>query len=240
MIAAFILAGSSNGFIGVLLGTAIFLMRYRRARLLLPIILMTLGFGFYSLFADVQLRLNDSLRVFQDVDLSGTNFSTYALFSNLFVTEQVLEGHLLLGNGLGSHGLSYEKYIGYVQGVEDFAGTVGEGLNAEDANSLGSRILSDMGLLGGALTIAFIWRYRPRGKSEQAAMSKGIWLYFFLKLLRGGQYFSNEQYFFIIFYVLNHLAIRRAVVLNSYRLGVPLLTHSFRRNSYAARKGSLA
>jgi hypothetical protein len=215
MLIAFILAGSSNGFLAILLGLSIFLMRYRRARFLLPALLLILGSGFYTLFSDVTLRINDSLRVVQELDLTDTNLSTWALFSNVFVAQQVLQEHPLLGNGLGSHGESYERFIGAVQGTDDFMGTAGEGLNAEDANSLATRVLSDMGFLGGALMVWFIWRYRPKTNSESDTMSKAIWLYFFLKLLRGGQYFSNEQYFFIAFYVLNQVIDRKAEILDA-------------------------
>lgn len=217
LLVAFILAGSSNGFLAVLLGLSIFLMRYRRAKFLLPVLLFVFGSAFYTLFSDVTLRINDSLRVVQELDLTHTNLSTWALFSNVFVAQQVLQEHPWLGNGLGSHGKSYEKYIGDVQGFDDFSGTKAEGLNAEDANSLGTRVLSDMGFLGGALVIWFIWRYRPRTDTESDVMSKAIWLYFFLKLLRGGQYFSNEQYFFIGFYILNQVIVRKAQILNSAR-----------------------
>ena len=210
LLIAFLLAGSSNGFLAVLLGLSIFLMRFRRARFLLPALILVVGSAFYTLFSDVTLRINDSLRVVQELDLTDTNLSTWALFSNVFVAQQVLQDHLWLGNGLGSHGESYEKFIGDVQGVDDFTGTAGEGLNAEDANSLATRVLSDMGVVGGALVLWFIWHYRPKTNSECDTMAKAIWLYFFLKLLRGGQYFSNEQYFFITFYVLNQVILRKA------------------------------
>ncbi len=209
LLVAFVLAGSSNGFLAVLLGLSIFLMRFHRARYLLPGLLLILGFALYTLFSDVTLRIDDSLRVVQELDLTDTNLSTWALFSNVFVAQQVLKEHPLLGNGLGSHGESYEKFIGNVQGGDDFTGTAGEGLNAEDANSLATRTLSDMGLMGGVLVTWFIWRYRPRTNSESDTTSRAIWLYFFLKLLRGGQYFSNEQYFFIIYYVMNQMFASR-------------------------------
>jgi len=209
MLAAFILAGSSNGFLAILFGMVIFFMRYRRARFVMPGIVIIAGLSFYALFQDVELRVNDSFRALQEFDLSGTNLSTWALFSNMFVAQQVLIEHPILGNGLGSHGLSYEKYIGQVQGVDEFMGSVGEGLNAADANSLATRVLSDMGTMGGLFVVWFLWKYRPRGDSDFEMMSKAIWVYFFVKLLRGGQYFSNEQYFFIVLYVLNRLAVLR-------------------------------
>lgn len=216
MLVAFVLAESSNGFIGILLGIAIFLMRYRRARLAMPFILIIVGTAIYTFSADVQVRSDDSLQALQGGDLTGTNMSTWALFSNFFVAERVFEVHPFFGNGLGSHPLSYKKYIGDVTGYEFFAGS-GEGLNATDANSLALRVLSDMGLVGFAMVLWFLWKYRPTGDSELDTMSKGIWLYFFLRLLRGGQYFLNEQYFFTLFYVLSHMKTHKLLLVEAHR-----------------------
>lgn len=220
MFGAFVLAGSSNGFLGILLGIAIFSMRYRRARILLPVVVVLSGLAIYSFSDDFELRLNDSVRALQLVDITGTNLSTFALLSNLFVMEQVLQKHPLLGNGLGSHGVSYRRYIGDVQGADSFEDPAYESINAEDANSLATRLLSDMGILGGILAVWFIWRYRPKGDTEVDGMSKAIWLYLFIKLLRGGHYFSNEQYFFIIFYALGNTVARPRLKPNGDTLSI--------------------
>ncbi len=214
---AFVFSQSSTGFIGLLFGMCIFFMRYRRGRMLLPVVVAFLGGILYVASSDFAMRLNDSFFSLRENDVTGANLSTYALFSNLFVMENVVAEHPLLGNGLGSHGLSYEKYIGVLPGGDMFLGNGFEGLNAEDASSLTIRVLSDMGIIGILLILWFIWRYRPHGDEDQPAMSKAIIVYFFVILLRGGLYFGDEEFFFIVFYALNGIKARQKVVMGPDR-----------------------
>ena len=202
MIFAFFLSQSSVGIIGLFFGACVLIMRYRRARLLAPLVLAVCGYSLYSISNDFAVRLNDSLLSLQKTDVSGANISTFAIFSNLFVMENVISVHPLLGNGLGSHGMSYQRYIGDLPGKDEFIeGGLG-GLNAEDANSFLVRVLSDMGLTGAVMVFLFLWIYRPRGDTDLANISKAISVYFFVTLLRGGHYFSYEHLYFIILYAL--------------------------------------
>src|ERR1700722_4130060 len=108
-----------------------------------------------------------------------------------------------MGNGLGSHGMSHAEYIGGVDGFENVLGRDFELLGAEDAQSLGLRVISDMGLVGCLLVAWFVWRFRPRGHGDVDVMCMAMCLYFFGKLLRGGHYFGTEQYFFVVFYAIH-------------------------------------
>ena len=209
MLAAFLLAGSANGFLGMLFGILIFALRYRRSRIWSVVLIPALAAAIYTTSSDVSQRFDDTYRSLATGDVRDVNLSSYALLTNLFVTRQVLQVHPVMGNGLGSHGISYDQYSGNLEGIEQFSNSIFDRLNAEDANSLGLRVLSDMGIVGACLVLWCIWRYRPRGQTELDFMNQAIWLYFFLKLLRAGHYFSNEQFFFIVFYGVSYFVSRK-------------------------------
>ena len=49
----------------------------------------------------------------------------------------------------------------------------------------------------------FIGKFYSAGRDQVGAVSRGIAVYFFVKLLRAGHYFSPEQHFFTVAYCLN-------------------------------------
>jgi hypothetical protein len=199
-----VLAGSANGFIGILFGILILSFNNRRSRIWSLVAIPALAAVIYVASSDVAQRFDDTVRSLTTGDVRDVNLSSYALLTNLFVTKEVLLTHPVMGNGLGSHGISYDQYSGNLEGIEQYSNSIFDRLNAEDANSLGLRVLSEMGMVGAFLVLWCIWRYRPKGRTELDFMTQAIWLYFFLKLLRAGHYFSNEQFFFIVFYGLSY------------------------------------
>jgi hypothetical protein len=155
------------------------------------------------------MRIDDTLLAATTENVSGANLSTYALISNMIVTQQVLKESPLIGNGLGSHPLSHEKFMGDVPGIQSFVDMGTSDLNAADAASLTLRVLSELGLLGYIGVLAFLIYFHASGSGPRSAISNAILVHFFLKLLRGGQYFDPEQFFFIFVYILNHRQFKR-------------------------------
>jgi hypothetical protein len=199
---AFAFGGSSVGFLGILFAICIFGKRYKRGALFIPAIAAILGFGIYALSPDFRMRLDDTAKSGQTLDVSESNLSTLALVSNAYVTLQSVQDHPLFGTGVGSHRLSHEKFIGGLPGVEQWDTPALE-IASADANSLFLRTLSEGGVLGALLLLWFIWHYRAREGRGLRNVSEAIWIYFFVKLLRGGAYFSPEQFFFIVIYAVN-------------------------------------
>jgi len=174
------------------------------------------GASIYATSADFRIRFDDTVRAAVEGTVQNANLSTFALISNAFVTSQVISEHPIAGNGLGSHLLSHNVYIGDVPGVAafekmDFRGQATmEQLNAADANSLLLRLLSETGLAGLLAVGLFIAHYRaPRG-GERAAINSAILVYFFAKLLRAGHYFPPEEFFFVFAYCLTGPVVRRS------------------------------
>ena len=110
----------------------------------------------------------------------------------------------MLGHGLGSHVLSHQNYLGEIAGIESWMAIDSERFNATDAASLFLRVLSELGLVGLIGVFAFIVHFHVPGHGTRAQISNAILLYFFAKLLRQGNYFFPEQFFFILIYILNY------------------------------------
>jgi hypothetical protein len=112
-----------------------------------------------------------------------------------------------MGNGIGSHQISRQIYLNNIEGIEVFEEMGMENLNAQDAGSLFSRIMSELGLIGIIGLIYFIVKlyvpYSEKIEFENSVIAKAILLYFFAKLLREGHYFSPEMYFFVFIYFFN-------------------------------------
>jgi hypothetical protein len=200
-----VLTASSVGYISAAFGIVLLLLSKRRKYVLIApaIVCVLLGLA-YSLSSEVQKRVNDTLLVAATGDLTGANLSTYAIISNAMVTQQVLEESPLIGNGLGSHPMSHARFLADIPGVESFIGMNLDATNALEANSLTLRVLSELGILGLLGVCAFLVHFFVGGNSPRAAISKAILVCFFLKLLRSGEYYQPEQFFFIFIYILNY------------------------------------
>ncbi|MGO4517943.1 hypothetical protein AB4Y89_19270 [Terriglobus sp. 2YAB30_2] len=161
--------------------------------------------GIYLVSPDVRLRVDDTFGALSNNDVSATNVSTYALVSNMYVTGRVLAEHPILGNGLGSHVISSDRFVKDVPG-EDLVEAAGwdAGFNTRDAASLTLRSLSELGILGFLGILWFIIHFRVKGESGHADISSAILTCFFQKLLRGGGYSNPEQFFFVLVYMLNY------------------------------------
>jgi len=204
---ALLLCQSGTGYMGILFGCCVFCMRYRRVIVLLPAVILLGALGLYAVSPGFQERVSDTYNNFTTGDVTGANLSSYVLYTNFYVMERVLRDHPIMGNGLGSHGESFARYIGDFD-TANYSGTDAENWNSEDASSLGTRMLSDMGIFGALLFIWFVWRFRPLGGGELQVACNAIWIYFFMKILRGGLYFENGMYFFIMIYALNRMVRR--------------------------------
>jgi hypothetical protein len=199
------LSGSSTGYIAVAFGLLLLFGKRVTGLMIATLLACGLGMGLYAISSDVRLRVNDTLGALASNDVSGTNLSTFALLSNMFVTERVLEVHPILGNGLGSHSLSSKRFIQDLPGVDVIEGTGWDSAaNVEDASSLTLRVLSELGLMGFVGVLWFIVHFRVTGSGDRAAICGAILTVFLQKLLRGGGYSNLEQFFFIMVYMLNY------------------------------------
>ena len=203
---AVILSSSTNGYMAAAFGAAILLAGRGRLKyfVAVPIVIGAVAALAYAYSIDFRMRVDDTLRAVVTQNVIGSNSSTYALISNVFVTRQVLRESPILGNGLGSHPISHERFLADIPGVATFIQGQITGLNATEAASLALRTLSELGILGFSGVLIFVFYFHVGGDGARGAISNAILVVFFLKLLRDGNYFFPEQFFFIFIYFLNH------------------------------------
>lgn len=211
------LSTSSDGYLAAIFGLLLLFGKRLTTLSVAAIAACGLAVGIYAVSPNVQLRVDDTVGALVNSDVSGTNLSTYALISNMFVTERVFEVHPILGNGLGSHVQSNHEYIGDVPGEQLVETSWDAGANVQDAASLTLRCISELGLMGLLGIFWFILHFRVGGNSDRGAISSAILTVFFQKLLRGGGYSNPEQFFFVMVYILNYRQFRREAGADSKR-----------------------
>ena len=86
-----------------------------------------------------------------------------------------------------------------------------EDINASEAASLTLRSLSELGIVGFLGALIFVFHFHIGGKGLHAAISNAILVSFVFKLIRNGNYFPPEQFFFIIIYMLNYRQYKQEV-----------------------------
>jgi hypothetical protein len=157
----------------------------------------------YNYIEDVKIRVDDTFNVITSSDLNfeGTNLSTYAILSNLYVSGEVFKSSPIIGHGIGSHPISHKKYISDLTGIDTFEIWDLADTNSTDANSFFIRTISEIGLVGIILIFIFI---KKNYSSYQSDISKSILIYFLYKLIRDGHYFPPELYFFVFMYYFLH------------------------------------
>lgn len=204
LLLAFILSVSSVAYLGIMFALYLLLSRYRYCTIMAPLLIGSLLGMLLIGSSQFRMRAVDTFAAIQNSDVAGANLSTFALVTNMIVTENVMEESPIFGNGIGSHVMSHQRYLERIPGIREFAAINMENLNAEDAASLFLRVLSELGIVGLIGVLAFIWHFHVPGHGPRAQISYAILVYFFLKLLRHGHYFSPEQYFFVLIYVFNY------------------------------------
>lgn len=212
----YLLADSSLGYTGI----AVTLMLMAGARsvrnIVLALILVSLAvYSAYTFSENVRVRTNETIGILAKTEtkdvatsvgpdtqaLEGTNSTTLALLSNGYVAYQAFIRSPVIGNGLGTHQFSYEKYAPDVISKDFYLW----GLNEFDANSLILRLASETGIVG-ILTLFWLIYYFGRVRSKrQIILRNAIIPYLVVRVTRFGAYFSMEVFFFAMIYAFNHL-----------------------------------
>lgn len=212
-----ILAGSSVGFIGVLL--VYFFGRKVNYFSIFKTIFVCFSFGIliYSFNEDVKMRVDDSVKALMTLNVDGTNISTYALFSNLYISIRNFNDNPLTGTGLGSYPLIHSRYVMDIEGIEYMFRNGNDywTINSKDAGSLLFRIIGEHGLIGLLILFFFLYLNRKNLNSEKKILSNAILIYILLKLLREGHYFSPDIWFFLtMFYFVPKHEIKKTFKFN--------------------------
>ena len=203
IISSVFLSFSLVGYIGIVFSLTLLICNYGKIRHLVigTAFILILIFFAYNKISDLKMRVDDSINVItKKTSLEATNLSTFALFSNGLVAYKSFKDNPVFGSGLGSHEISYHKYIGKIVDVDK----VIMFLNVQDANSLFLRLLSETGLFGILCFFWFIFKFHVLKKNDRSGylwlISNAILAMFVIRLLRSGHYFNGGFFFFFWLY----------------------------------------
>lgn len=120
-------------------------------------------------------------------ELESANLSTYSLLKNLRIA--FMADNRITGTGIGTHGYSHDKFY--------HSSFVYSMLNQWDAYSLGTRIFSELGIVGIIVFLYFFVKYFNRNN----IINISIVFYFIFAFLRGGHYTISGAQFFLMMYL---------------------------------------
>lgn len=206
---ALVLSFSATGMIGLMVSVALLLRRKSWTLFFAPIAVGLIFLVLYSGSEHFRIRVNDTAQSASTLNVSNANLSTYALVSNAYVAVRAIQERPIFGYGVGGHAVAHAKYIGDLPGADALGDFLN--LNAQDANSWFLRTMSEFGFVGVVFTIFFFFKFWTPGYSVYGNIGAAVFVYCILALLRAGQWFEPERYFFLWIYVLVWRDARRAL-----------------------------
>jgi hypothetical protein len=195
-----LLSFSLIAYLGIIIVFGLLLLNYKKARFMVfAVIAVAVLSGFaYKTLPNIRLRVNDTAAIFfGKKTIDQVNLSTLSFYSNGFVAYKSVVNNPVFGAGLGSHSVSYDRYLPEL--IDPVKIAHGYGLNKQDACGLFFRIISETGLLGMFAFILFIIKFYVSRKKHKYfwIMSNAILCLFILHLLRQGNYFYSGFIFFV-------------------------------------------
>ena len=202
IIIGFFLTFSSAGYMGVGIALIVMWKEYKHSlkQIFILTVLIITTIGLYENVPDFKSRLNDTFAFIIDTDKKvGTmNISSQTLIINEKIALKSFFNTYGLGGGIGSHFISYEKYINTLNNTN-----IIYFFNQEDANSLLLRIISELGIIGVLILVIFIKKYKNQNIISIYSIYRTVCVvYFILRLLRYGHYFNDGLWAFIVVYML--------------------------------------
>lgn len=201
---ALFLTTSSTGFIGLLFSMLLLAINFARFGTFLAFASVGLGMGFllYNGIPEVQRRVDSAvgLWVNNDFSVENVNSSSFVLYNNFHIAFTNLKENPLMGTGLGSHAIAFDKYT-----LTKRAGILNITFNKFDANSLFLRLVSETGLIGITLAMMFIFRFHVRKSKDRSGkelwlISNALLVIILMYLIRQGNYFLNGFPLFVWLY----------------------------------------
>lgn len=225
----YILTGASSGYLALFFMLLFLAYNFKILSFNIGIILLPLFvligivlFNFFSTNATgFNKRVNDTFYAIESDESANKkatkiNASSFALYSNFKVALETLKINPITGSGLGTHEINYNTYIRNSFTKIIFRRFGGE-MNKQDANSLFIRLMSETGLLGVILFLAFMIVHFPAGLNADKLEPKmyflylfhqGIFILFIIRLLRTGNYIGNGFFFFLFAYIYTYKKLK--------------------------------
>ncbi len=200
------LSFSSLGILAIFL-TIIFLLLnlgfLRYAIVFLPLLYVIIAYS-YKNVPEFRDRWDGTIEIYTTDNIYSYDIhgSSFVLYNNSHVAWQNFIRHPLMGTGLGSHPIAFDKYT-----LTNIEGAVQIDFNKMDANSMLLRLLSETGLYGVLMMVSLIircWIFKKSAADDEIwVMSNGLALIIIIYLIRQGHYFLNGFPLFLwMFYYL--------------------------------------
>lgn len=206
-----VLSLSTIAFIGIIFIIFLIVLNYRKILFIIigTVIAAIFSITIYLSIPDVKMRVDDTFSAITEnnFQLRDANWSSFAILSNSIIAYQVFKTNPFFGFGLGSHPITYDKYIEKFVNIYDPEMVF---LNRTDACSLFLRLISETGFFGIFILFFFIIKnYVSRNKNNSLwIISNAILALFFLNIIRQGHYFYNGFWLFIwIYYYISKTTI---------------------------------
>ena len=206
IILSVIFSFSLSGYAGISFSFILLFFNYAKMKhfLIGTVVLSILMFFAYDNVMDLKMRINDSVgALIGKTKLEETNKSTFTLYCNTLIAWESIKDSPLFGSGLGSHAISYERYLNEVVDVKNVNPKF-LFQNSRDTSSLLIRIMSETGLVGLLSVFYFIFRFWTLKKNDSSnylwVVNNAILTMFFVRAIRGGHYFVGGTFFFMWMY----------------------------------------
>ncbi|MFH1288543.1 MAG: hypothetical protein ABII25_07605 [bacterium] len=191
-----ILTFSLVAYAGIVAAVFLLMFNYKQSKLIVAstIILVVFSCSVYKCAPTLTSKVDDTIAVILGKKpLHHANLSTFAVCSNAFIAYKSFMRNPLFGSGLGSHPVSYDRYIDEAKAGSKIH------INRKDASSLFSRLVSEMGLFGIGLFFYFSIKFYVSKKKDDHfwMISNAILCLFIVNLLRQGNYFYSGFIFFV-------------------------------------------
>lgn len=213
IIVSFFLSLSIIAYVGAIFVLLLLLYNNRKFRYVAACAVLIWGLAYlsYNNVNQMRAKIDNAVDVISGKSrLEDANLSVYGFVSNALVTYVTLKDNPFFGHGLGSHQVSYEKYIFGEKVVPMSVHRIG--LCKGDAGSLFLRLLSETGLFGFIAFFFFIIKfYIPRWKDETGYLwliNNAVLSMCFVKLLKAGNYFVDGFFFFFWLYYFSKLELK--------------------------------
>lgn len=207
IISTFILSLSSTGYFALFISILLLFSKQINFKRIVAasIVLPGTVFLLYTSVPKFQERFNTMFllmagRIYVDATYGEDAAGSSLILANHFLIAKENANNHFLGTGLGSHHVAFQRYNKLETWFTGY-GPHGILLNENDASSLFSRILSEMGYVGILAVLLYLFRFYIRKDSVPWTSINHASLVFILTmLLRGGHYFLLGLPFFVLSY----------------------------------------
>ncbi len=180
-----------------------------------PVLIVSFYF-MYKNVTDFRERYDSTISIFSTgkYQIGQTHGSSIILYNNYRVAMENFSRNWLLGTGLGSHSIAFDKYS--LMKNEKISGF---NQNGADASSMLLRLISETGILGTGFMLFLTFRcFVIRSKIANVQIPDHYWLIsgsiiviILVNLFRQGNYFLNGFPFFIWIYYYNYIAYKNFI-----------------------------